>query len=262
MIKYKLPILAVLLAVAITTTMDFTGYLAYSALPLLVIIIIFWLIQRQSKAEIGLKFSALKYYGIALLYPAIILSLSAVSAYLYGDFSVEGIDWTKIIKNIGISSIVGTIMVLITEEGFFRGWLWGSFRKAGLNTTKTLFVTSALFTIWHISAVTSGTEYGLPLNQVPIYLINATLLGLIWGLLRIISGSVIVPALCHAVWNSFAYEFFGFGEKIGSLGISNTVIFGPEVGYLGIVLNGAFFLWLWNKAKRHKNLQLNESTKA
>lgn len=53
MIKYKLPLLAVLLAVAITTTMDFTGYSVYSALPLLVIIIIFWLIQRQSKAEIG-----------------------------------------------------------------------------------------------------------------------------------------------------------------------------------------------------------------
>jgi len=256
--KYKLPLLAVLVAVAITTTMDFTGYTVYSALPLLVLIIIFWLIQRQSKAELGLKFSSLKYYGIALLYPATVLGLSAVIAYTYGDFSVEGINWTKIVKNIGISATAGTIMVLITEEGFFRGWLWGSFRKAGLNTTKTIFVTSILFTIWHISAVTSGTEYGLPLNQVPIYLINATLLGLIWGLLRSISGSVIVPAFCHAVWNAFAYEFFGFGEKVGTLGITNTALLGPEVGYLGIVLNGAFFLWLWNKAKKQKKI-LNES---
>ena len=252
--RYRLPLLAVLMAVVITTTMDFTGYTTFSALPLLIIIVIFWFIKRQSKAEIGLKFSSLKYYGIALLYPAIVLGLSASIAFAYGDFSIQGMDWGKIIVNILIGVTIGTIMVMITEEGFFRGWLWGSFRKAGMNTTKTLFVTSALFTIWHISAVTSGTEYGLPLNQVPIYLINATLLGLIWGLLRSISESVIVPSLCHAVWNAFAYEFFGFGEKIGSLGITNTALFGPEVGYLGIILNGAFFLWLWNKAKREKSM--------
>jgi len=136
--RYKLPLLAVLFAVVITTTMDFTGYITFSALPLFVIIIVFWFTQRLSKAEVGLKFGLLKYYGIALLYPATVLGLSAIIAYTYGDFSVEGIDWAKIIRNIAISAIIGTIMILIREEGFFRGWLWGSFGKAGINTTKTL----------------------------------------------------------------------------------------------------------------------------
>jgi hypothetical protein len=143
-------------------------------------------------------------------------------------------------------------MLILTEEGFFRGWLWGAFRKTGMTPKKTLLVTTGCFVIWHISAVTSGTDYGLPLSQVPVYLINAALLGLIWGTLRWASQSVIVPALCHAVWNALAYLLFGFGAKIGLLGITDTFLLGPEVGYLGIVLNGLFFIWLWKATKNSR----------
>ena len=41
--------------------------------------------------------------------------------------------------------IIGPLMLIITEEGFFRGWLWGAFRKAGMATSKTLFITTGLF---------------------------------------------------------------------------------------------------------------------
>jgi membrane protease YdiL (CAAX protease family) len=145
-------------------------------------------------------------------------------------------------------------MVLLTEEGFFRGWLWGSFARAGLSRKKTLVVTSLLFTTWHISAVTSGTSYGLPWPQVPIYLANALLLGLIWGLLRLISGSTLVPSVSHAVWNAGAYGLFAYGTKTGALGIVDTALLGPEVGILGLLLNGAFFLWLYARAAKSGRL--------
>jgi len=261
MTKYLTPLLAVFVAVAITATMDFTGYTNFSAFPLLGIIILFWLIQRQSKDEIGLIFGRLKYYGLALLYPLLVLGTAALIAYLYGDFSIAEIDREKDILNLLAGVIIGPLMLILTEEGFFRGWLWGAFKKAGMTPEKTLFITTGLFVIWHISAVTSGTEYGLPNTQVPIYLINAALLGLIWGMMRLISGSMIVPALCHAVWNAFAYGLFGFGEKIGMLGVTNTFLLGPEVGYLGIVLNGLFFLWLWKKTKGTRNTHLLDKTK-
>lgn len=251
--KYILPLLAALLAVVITTTMDFTGYFIFSGLPLFGLVIIFWLVLRMSKAELGLKIGALKYYGIALLYPAVVLGVTVLLAYIYGDFSIDGVKWKGFFIRLGLAAVIGTTLALLTEEGFFRGWLWGAFRKSDLSSTKTLFATSALFTIWHISAVTSGTDYGLPLAQVPIYLTNATLLGLIWGLLRSMSGSILVASFSHAIWNSLAYQLFGFGEKVGILGITNTAFFGPEVGVLGIILNGAFFLWLWNVAKTFKN---------
>ncbi|NNF33059.1 MAG: CPBP family intramembrane metalloprotease, partial [Saprospiraceae bacterium] len=231
-----------------------TGLLMFSALPLILITLVFWWIFRLSKDEFGLIFGPLKYYGLALLYPAIVLGATALLAYIFKDFCTIGIDWSKTRFNITMASTIGIIMVLLTEEGFFRGWLWGALRKCGLKQISTLYVTSAIFVLWHISAVTSGTEYGLPMGQVPVYLVNATLLGLIWGSMRSLSGSVIVPSVSHAVWNGFAYELFGFGEKMGALGISDTAFFGPEVGYLGIVLNGLFFLWL-------RRMQINQNKK-
>ena len=62
--------------------------------------------------------------------------------------------------------------------------------------------------------------------------------------MRLISGSVVVPSVCHAVGNGIDYPLFGFGEKVGALGIKQTHIFGPEVGLLGIGLNLAFLAGL------------------
>ena len=250
----RLPLMAALVAIAITTTMDFTGYLVYSALPLIALTLIFWLIQRQTRAEIGLTLGTLKDYGLALSYPAVVLGVAALAAFLSGDFSLAEADWSKVGINILLGSTVGVLMAMITEEGFFRGWLWGAFKKAEFSNTKVLVVTSLIFTAWHVSAVTSGTDYGLPWDQVPVFLVNATLLGLIWGLMRLISGSIIVSSVSHAVWNAFVYGLFGFGTKVGALGITETALFGPEVGYLGIFLNGAFFLWLYTKAKKSGDL--------
>lgn len=248
--KYRMPIFAILCALIITTAMDFTGYSTFSSMPLLLIIIIFWLVERLRIDEIGLKFGPLKYYGYALLYPFLVLGILVLVAFFARNVEVGDVNY----RNIFAGSTIGVIMVMLTEEGFFRGWLWGSFQRAGLSNRQTLLVTSILFTIWHISAVTSGTDYGLPASRIPIYLTNALLLGLNWGMLRNISGSVIVPSLCHAVWNALAYDLFGFGEKAGSLGIDNTALYGPEVGYLGILFNVLFFLWLWNRSKKEGKL--------
>lgn len=246
----KMPLLAVAIATAVTTWMDFNGYLIFSALPLIGLTLVFWLIQRQSRAEIGLALGSVGDYGLALAYPAVVLGIAIGIAYFSGAISMAEFELRKVGFHVLMGSTVGVLMVLLTEEGFFRGWLWGAFRRANLSPTRTLVVTSLLFTVWHVSAVTSGTDYGLPWRQVPVYLTNAALLGLIWGLMRQISGSVVVASVSHAVWNALAYELFGFGTKTGSLGIENTAVFGPEVGFVGLILNAAFFFWLYRRARR------------
>jgi len=246
----KLPLLAAALAIAITATMDFTGYLVFSALPLTGLILIFWLLQRQSKAEIGLRLGTWKDYGLALAYPAFVLGGATLVALLSGSIDLSDANWRHAGLNMVMGSSVGVLMLMLTEEGFFRGWLWGAFRRAKLNQRRTLLATGLLFTAWHISSVTSGTDYGLPWSQVPVYLANALMLGLIWGLMRMVSGSVVVASLSHAVWNAFAYTLFGFGTKVGELGITNTALLGPEVGFLGLLLNGGFGWWLYTRAKR------------
>lgn len=246
----RLPIFAVLVAIVITTTMDFTGFFMLSALPLAALILVFWLLRRQSRSEIGLALGHPRHYGLALLYPLCVLGAAALAAYLAGDISTASADWGKVGINMAAGSTIGILVLILTEEGFFRGWVWGAVRRAGVETDRTLLVTSVLFTLWHVSAVLSPTDYGLPWPQIPVYLANVTLLGLIWGLLRQISGSIVVASVSHAAWNAVAYELFGFGTKVGALGVENTAVFGPEVGYLGILLNLGFFLWLRSRAAR------------
>ena len=69
-------------------------------------------------------------------------------------------------------------------------------------------------------------------------------------MLRLLSGSAIVPSVSHAVWNGIDYPLFGFGERTGALGIDRTDLYGPEVGFLGLILNLLFAAGLWGWLKR------------
>ncbi len=73
------------------------------------------------------------------------------------------------------------------------------------------------------------------------------MIGGVFGIIRVISGSVVAPIVCYAVWNGVDYPLFGFGEESGALGIQQTHVYGPEVGILEIGLNLVFFAYLWRK---------------
>ena len=235
----------VIAAIAITSTMDATGYSAFSALPLLALTGLFWALQKFTRKEIRLRWGDLTSHGWALAYPVVVLGLAAAIALFFGAIDVADADWPKTLTNIGLGSTVGILMVMITEEGFFRGWLWASLKRAGKSDRGVLVLSSLAFTLWHVSAVSLDTGYDLPAREIPIFLINVTIIGLIWGILRMVSGSVLVPAVSHAVWNGIDYPLFGFGEKVGALGITDTYRFGPEVGLAGIVLGLAFLTLVW-----------------
>lgn len=241
----KAPVAGVAVAIAITTTMDATGYAMFSALPLLPLAALFWYLQGFSRGDIGLRWGAARDYAWALAYPATVLGTMALLAWAAGAVNTSATDWHKTFTNVGLMSSTGIIMVLLTEEGFFRGWLWASLKRAGRSDAFVLVWSSLAFTIWHISAISLDTGFDVPAPEIPVYLVNATLLGMVWGILRMVSGSVVVAAVCHAVWNSIDYPLYGFGEKIGALGIRQTHLFGPEVGLMGIVLNALFVLFIW-----------------
>ena len=75
----------------------------------------------------------------------------------------------------------------------------------------------------------------LSIKPVAIGLINTAVLGAVWGMSRLISGSVVVAGAGHGVWTGIAYVLFGFGDEEGPLGIQVTAIYGRKVGVLGLV---------------------------
>ena len=250
--SWKWPVVGVLVAIAITSTMDATGTSAFSSLPLFPLLMLFWYLQRFSAQDVGFtwgRLRALRSYGVAVLYPLVVMGVIAGVAALTGALSPAAAPhhthslWRNLLLVAGTTIPVA----LLTEEGFFRGWLWASLRRADQGTIAILILTSIAFALWHWSSVVLPTGFNPPMSQVPVFMLNAAVLGAIWGMLRLLSGSVVVASVSHGVWNGLAYVLFGFGSHIGALGISNTTIYGPEDGILGLLLNVgvAVALWCW-----------------
>ena len=178
----------------------------------------------------------------------------ALVAWLSGALDLTKTNWPKTAANLALMTVSTFLVAIVTEEGFFRGWLWGSLEKAGMKRTSVLIWSSIAFALWHISAVTLDPDFKPPMAQIPVYLCNAAVVGGAWGLLRAQSGSIIVTSLSHGLWNGLAYVLFGFGSRQGSLGIRSTAVFGPENGFLGLGLNLLCVCLLWRLAEARRIL--------
>ena len=244
-----LPILGVLLAIGITTTMDATGLSAASALPLFPLMGLFWYLERLPRRDMGFVWGRWRDYGLAALYPVLILGTIALVAVAARAVDVSRAEWSKAWLNLALVAIANFLVAILTEEGFFRGWLWASLERRGMTPEKILIWTSVAFSLWHVSAVVLPTGFDLPGKQIPVFLVNVAVLGAIWGLLRWLSGSVLVTSLSHGLWNGMTYVLFGFGTQAGALGIKDTAWFGPEVGILGLGMNVVGLLALWGLAR-------------
>jgi membrane protease YdiL (CAAX protease family) len=259
--RWRQSAVGTLLAIAVTTAMDAGGLSDFNAFPLLPLFVLFSYLQRLSRTEIGLTWGSRRAYGLALFYPALVLGLAGLIAWLSGAVALASTDWPKAWLNLAFLTLVSIPLALVTEEGFFRGWLWASLQRAGQTERGLLVWTSLAFAAWHASTALLPTEFRPPIAQVPTYLLNAAVIGLIWGLMRQRSGSIMVTAVSHGVWNGLAYAFFGFGTTLGALGIRNTGVFGPEVGLVGLALNLAFAAVLWPWYTRGRAIQAVEMTR-
>jgi hypothetical protein len=222
----------------------------FSALPLLPLTAILWYLGRFSRQEMGFVAGRWRHYGLAALYPVVVLGAVALVAAAAGAVDLSHTNWRKALLNLVLVAVSTILVAILTEEGFFRGWLWASLDRADQTPDRVLIWSSLAFSLWHLSAVSLKTGFDLPAAQIPVFMVNAAVMGAVWGLLRRISGSVIVASLSHGVWNGGAYVLFGFGTKVGALGVKDTWLFGPEVGVLGLALNVVFAaaLWRWSTA--------------
>jgi CAAX protease family protein len=245
------PIAGTLVAIAVTSTMDATGLTNFSALALAPLLALFWYSARMSRREVGFTWGAAADYARAALYPLAVMSGVTLIAFAAGAIDVSHTTWWKAGANFALLALSTVLVAVITEEGFFRGWLWASLARAGLSPAKVLLWSSVAFAAWHISVVALPTGFDLPARQIPVFLVNAAVMGVVWGLLRATSGSVIVSSVSHGIWNGFAYVLFAYGTRVGALGVVRTAIFGPEVGWVGLAVNAAFAfaLWRWWRAR-------------
>src|SRR5205814_7162016 len=168
-----LPIIAVVCAIAVTTAMDATGLSTFSALALLPLLFLFWWLTHLSRTEVGFKVGHAKDYGIAVLFPVAVMGAIALIACGAGAVDLTKTNWSKTAANLALVTLSTFLVAIVTEEGFFRGWLWGSLEKAEMKKVRVLIWSSIAFALWHISAVTLDPDFKPPTAQIPVYLCNA-----------------------------------------------------------------------------------------
>ncbi|MCP2520536.1 CPBP family intramembrane metalloprotease [Candidatus Aminicenantes bacterium AC-335-A11] len=238
-------ILVLILSPAITAL---TGKENAYALVLLPLNLLLWVLTGLGIRNIGIRIGKSSPIILALFYPIIVIGITGLIAWTTGNIQANNIFVLDTIKNILILFLVGLIGVFLTEEGFFRGWLWGIIEKSGFKSWIGLVWTSVIFCLWHY-AVTKMV-FHLTGIHIPVYLINILFIGFVFGFLRQMSGSLLAPSIAHALWNALSYTLFGIGEKAGVLNIASRKIFDPEIGLLGLLLNFFAVILFWRLAYR------------
>lgn len=233
-------LLAVALAIGITGAMDASGYAAFSALPLIPLFAFFAWLDQVPRRELGLTRGTAGGYTLALGHPILVMGVLATLAQASGALDLASFDSGKAARNVALIASATFVMAIITEEGFFRGYLWAALNRRGLGAWPVLLATTTAFVAWHIPFVFLSGEFHFEPSHVPQFFANAMLIGLIWGLLRLGSGSILVSSAGHGLWNGLTYALFGVGSGTGMLGITDVGTYGPEVGLYAIGLNGGF----------------------
>ena len=96
----------------------------------------FGICSDSLRSEVGFvwgKSHALRSYGFAVLYPILVMGAIAAIAALTGALNTAGATPHKHSVWLNLLLVGGTTIpvALLTEEGFFRGWLWASLKRTG-----------------------------------------------------------------------------------------------------------------------------------
>lgn len=80
---------------------------------------------RLRSRNMGLRIGQFRHYIISFSYPLAVIGIAGFVAWLAGKIQAENILLADVGKNILALFLIGIIGAVLTEEGFFRGWLWG-----------------------------------------------------------------------------------------------------------------------------------------
>jgi membrane protease YdiL (CAAX protease family) len=125
-----------------------------------------------------------------------------------------------------IGSVINSLATIGEELGW-RGWLLPSLRPLG--TWPALLISGAIWGLWHAPVILLGYDFGEPNALGVLMMVGAcTLLGTLFGWLRLRSGSVWPSVFAHAGLNAVG----GLLTLLAAAGTTpNLVVVGP----LGLV---------------------------
>ena len=149
-----------------------------------------------------------------LLYFAMVLPILVWSRTTFRDFAspkwqrqaavllaASSLVIAAVIQHQGIELIGAVVRVGVTavgEEIIFRGFIWDRTRRAGWGAPLAIAVNVVAFALWHIPSMLAGYSSASLAAFVVLCLV-----GLILCVLRLVTGSLILPTAAH-----FAIDIF------------------------------------------------------
>jgi membrane protease YdiL (CAAX protease family) len=134
------------------------------------------------------------------------LDLSGLSGFEQQMATLPGLDSVPITVAVGlflllmVISSVATVFVTIGEEFGWRGWLLTSLRPLG--TWPALLIVGAVWGLWHAPLILLGYNFNRPdITGLGLMVLGCVMLGVLFGWLRLRTGSVWPAVFAHAALN-------------------------------------------------------------
>lgn len=176
-------------------------------------------------ADLGLSLKGrAKDFFFGTLVALIIYVVGFGVLYGLGEVTVVAVHFSM---NDLLISWVFMLLVAITEEVAFRGYVLGRLLTAGINRFMALFLSSAVFSLMHIWNP----------NYSYIAFLNILLAGVLMGTTYVYTRNLWFPIALHLFWNWFQGPVLGFGVSGGHYG--NTLL-SLQLPKENIINGGAF----------------------
>jgi len=220
----------------------------HMATPLLATILMLFVITRDGYGQhghfgLGLRRSGWRTWGLALLLPLLVLTVSYGLGWLSGAAALavptDGGGLPDLLINLLIDLMIAIILVTGEEIGF-RGYLLP--RLLALGPKRAVILSGFLHAAWHLPLSLLTPFYVAEGNRfltVPIFLLLLTAAGVIYGVLRLETDSIWPGTILHGAFNAFWDVFAGLTVLSSPI----AVYLVGESGLLTLLATAAVAFW-------------------
>ncbi|MDD9267478.1 CPBP family intramembrane glutamic endopeptidase [Paenibacillus sp. GCM10023248] len=158
--------------------------------------------ERRKGWSLGLHTRGLvRRFGEGFAAGALLITVSCTGIWLLGGIAIQTGSWSPALGLELLSGFLLFVGVAVNEELFARGYLQGLV-QARFGGKAAVAVSTLFFALLH--------AFNPGMWNSPMPLINLLLAGLLFGLARVLSGSLWMPVGLHLSWNFIQGCIFGF----------------------------------------------------
>lgn len=224
--------------------------------PLLAVLLMLLVVTRDGYTRagwgmLGLHHMGWRSWGLAVMGPLLVMGCTYAIVWRIGIGRLDLAQYPGTIDfllNLVISLIVTTLFAAAEEIGW-RGYLLPHLLPLG--RMQAMLISGLLHGLWHLPLMLLTPFYhagGNRLLVTTLFLLTLTVAGVLYGYLRLTSGSIWPAALAHGALNTFWYQFSAVTVAV-SYPLLLEYLAGESglLSLLGATLLAGWLLYRWQR---------------